>query len=474
MGLMGKWQNRSPKGVGAQGPAPQKRKIFRVLGWILVIPVSLVVVYVLFNQFDAELDPGIQIDYPSPKDSDDNSYWLLWALREPVDVDIRLPEVRQMYREMIKPEDVRDEAGKKALRRYSALKTFDSHFIDMVAREQIREKILQEKGYEMTVNPQLAVLLKRLQMIIDSPRFMDMNPLDAGTPIPDMRLLIRAVRLLADCYLHKAVRGAWLEGAKAVLKMIDCGKRMSVGSRSLIINIMARLVIKEGIDTLAYIINQSLCPKEVFHLVLTGLPEIHYAEYGFGNSMVCEALTWMIFTKKMVQDDVHVTKNFWFKLFLQKNRTTNLFHQWSVKSIARDQTPPFQWEKAYTTHENITNTPFWWLQNPSGKRIFDMVAPNLFQLTYASNRTKALYDMLRLSAWLHIHYDGTRTVTQLMSDPDCPALIDACSGGPFCWNEEKQVLYSIGVDLEDNGGETLGYQQIDGSDYALPVVLYVK
>ncbi|UCH94170.1 MAG: hypothetical protein JSV88_28405, partial [Candidatus Aminicenantes bacterium] len=47
--------------------------------------------------------------------------------------------------------------------------------------------------------------------------------------------------------------------------------------------------------------------------------------------------------------------------------------------------------------------------------------------------------------------------------------IDPCSGKPYTWNRQKQVLYSIGTDRNDDNGRYTT-TSID-TDFAVPVRL---
>ena len=83
--------------------------------------------------------------------------------------------------------------------------------------------------------------------------------------------------------------------------------------------------------------------------------------------------------------------------------------------------------------------------------------------------------MLTIACHLHLQYHPGKPVgLQLFELESNQELIDPCSGTQYKWNEQKQLLYSPGLDRQDDQGETRGYNQIKGSDYALPIILYLK
>ncbi|UCH98001.1 MAG: hypothetical protein JSV88_14425, partial [Candidatus Aminicenantes bacterium] len=93
---------------------------------------------------------------------------------------------------------------------------------------------------------------------------------------------------------------------------------------------------------------------------------------------------------------------------------------------------------------------------------------------FKSYMKKAVYDMVRISAELHLKYDPDKPVQEILNGLEAYKTLDPCSGKPYKWNDEKQLLYSIGTDRVDNAGETNIYRKIAGSDYAIPVILYLR
>jgi hypothetical protein len=81
---------------------------------------------------------------------------------------------------------------------------------------------------------------------------------------------------------------------------------------------------------------------------------------------------------------------------------------------------------------------------------------------------------VKISAELHLNYDPDKPVQEILNSLESYKLLDPCSGKPYKWNDEKQLLYSIGTDRKDNGGETNLYHKIEGTDFAIPVILYLK
>ncbi|MCK4944370.1 MAG: hypothetical protein KAS65_12380, partial [Candidatus Aminicenantes bacterium] len=69
-----------------------------------------------------------------------------------------------------------------------------------------------------------------------------------------------------------------------------------------------------------------------------------------------------------------------------------------------------------------------------------------------------------------LYYQPGTPVRQILKGLESYKTVDPCSGSPYIWNSEKQILYSLGVDRDDDGG-TYSYNTYYDTDYILPVIL---
>jgi hypothetical protein len=114
--------------------------------------------------------------------------------------------------------------------------------------------------------------------------------------------------------------------------------------------------------------------------------------------------------------------------------------------------------------ENKSKRLFWWLQNPVGKMYYSTGSINFFTVILKSYNVKTLYQMTKISAALHLENVPAESIPDFLASQ----VSDPCSGNPFLWNSRKQVLYSVGIDRTDNGGEILPHSIT--TDYVLPLV----
>lgn len=472
-----------------------KKTIIRIL-WILL---SLLLVLIIYNRIDAKADPDnfTLKDIPAADFNPENGYFLLWALQEPPEVDITNRAVTEPYRNLFNPEVNGGENYLEFAKNIDAYKSKYKPYLKEIRKMEIRaltrpdiskssvcSELLSKKNAFKNLDPHLQVLLDRMQLMIDRPLFQETIGIDWTSPIPNLLSWLHTSRLYTAVAMLQALDGDWQGGVSKLFDLSDFGKRAVKGSRALITNLIAKAIFEYPLQGIADLMNRRECPPEVYSLVLERLPELKFEEFGSRQSFIGEAI---VSSDYIASGGYLSEKSFFIRipasLFLQKNRSRNRIHQIMARFIVREETPPYLWD---TLKEDpippVKSGIFWWLRNATGKIIMTkeygslepFEASNFNAVIYKSYRKKAIYDMVRISAELHLNYDPSLPVHELLSQLDSYKTIDPCSGSPYRWNDEKQLLYSIGTDRTDNNGETLDYTRIEGSDYALPVILYLK
>ena len=70
--------------------------------------------------------------------------------------------------------------------------------------------------------------------------------------------------------------------------------------------------------------------------------------------------------------------------------------------------------------------------------------------------------MTRISAELHLNYTPGKPVQDILNGLETyQTLLDPCSGKPYIWNGQKQILYSLGIDRDDYGGKGYPITSLD-------------
>lgn len=477
-------------------------KMKKIIIRVLLILLALLLTWVVAHRFDAAPAPDLfsLSDIPPASFENDNGFYFLWSLIEPPEIDIAADSNKQKYRQLFDPQ-LDNEKYLEAFDFDRYRQVYQEKFLPKYKQIGIDAKGLgagkdwcQEaralKSHLSPLAPEMQVLYGRFRLMIDSPVFEDFIPPKADAPLPNLLAWLHAAKLYTSVNVLTAIEGDWEKGVSNLLDTADFAKRAVKGSRVVIINLIGKAIIQLSLQAIGDVMNQPDCPVSVYELVLKRTPPMTYEEFGTRQSMICEVVgfTFDFIDRPFVfKEDEALHFNSWEKimisLFLRKNSTKNYANEYMKQFIQLEQTPPYQWQSPTIRLQPIKKGPFWWLWNAGGKILLatyagyppDTDSENwLYAVLFKAYAKKALYDMVRISAELHLKYTPDKPVPEILAGLEAYKILDACSGQPYRWNEEKQVLYSIGTDRQDNGGETHNYERITGVDVALPVILYVK
>lgn len=467
---------------------------------ILLILLALLVIWIVVNQFDARLNPDLftREDIPAASFDKSNGFYFVWALPEPPDADITSDKVLEKYRKLFDPQfdnekymETYDFKTSKKMYKQYYVDTYKGLKLDFRAdptKSDWSKTVLSKKSRLSPLHPDLQVMYDRFRMMIDNKVFDDFISVNADAPLPNLLAWLHAGKLYIAVNMLTALEGEWEKGVSNLLDMVDFGKRAVKGSRFLIVNLISKALLHMPLEAIADLMNQKECPSSVYEMVLNRTPPLKYEEYGTRKSLICEVVGFTFdFIDRPYKTDPFRPFNFWERIplffFLQKNRTKNYANELIKQFIEMEQTLPYQWKSDEIQLAPLKSGPFWWLCNAGGKVLLTAYneyalgpkqASGLYAVIFKSYRKKATYDMVRISAELHLNYDPDKPVQEILNNLESYKVLDPCSGKSYKWNDEKQLLYSIGTDRKDNGGETNLYHKIEGTDFAIPVILYLK
>ena len=316
-------------------------------------------------------------------------------------------------------------------------------------------------------------LLERYQELVDTPVVEDFTQPRWTAPYFNLLAWLRVANLYLAVNAVDAVNGQWEQGVSNILSHIAFARRVVKGSRTLLTSGIGKSVANTSLKLLALLMNRDDCPQQVFKQIMAGLPPLKPGDLGSGNNLIYEYLTFVHYINEGL-DQENREKDFGLKrlgsaLFLQENRTLGYMNRYIKKIKHLDETPPYRWE-ADLKLRKIVKAPgvFSWLVNPVGKSIFYSYRYNYAYILRRAHRTRALYDLVRISAELHLEDNPGEPAAEVLKRLDTYKAIDLCSGQPYKWNPQKQVLYSIGTDRRDNGGV------MDWKTMSIDVVLPVR
>ncbi len=451
---------------------------------ILLILLTLLVLYTVFNQFDVrEPTPGFSLkDIPPATFDRNNGFYRLWTLVFPAEEDIESDEAFDRIRRLFDPQfdngkylEERDPSMYKKMyspfyKKYMKLGRLDLPTLSVEA--DWTRYVLSRKEQIKKVRDDLTVFLARYQKLIDCKVFEDFTLIRADSSVPNLLAWLHAAKLYVAVNLLDAAEGNWERGVSNLLDHLDFGKRAVNGTRVLITNLIGKGVMRLSIGAIASLMNQKECPKEVFQLVLDRTPPLKYKEFGTRISLIGEALI-MKSLYKFEMKEKTLLERLLNSLFFQENRVKKVHYAYMSKLLEYEKTPPYQWKTDLEAPKKFASGWFWWLQNPVGKIFLDNIGHNSFKsLILKSYHSKTHYDMLRISAELHLNYTPDKPVQEILNGLETYKEIDPCSGKPYIWNEEKQILYSIGIDRKDDNGTEQRYTYY--GDFVIPVILYLR
>lgn len=466
----------------------------------MAVIIGLMLLYIAINLVDAPkplLDLGEGIDtsslealsetlYGKADFGKENGYYRLWTLTSPLDEDIDSEETLFTFQRMHDP----NEDHLKYCREY--IKKTDNWGVKgdftgfykkyMDKRRAILEKsavfetwsgastrewtqmIKTHKDAVHELRDLYSPFLERYQKMMDSPYFKDFTFPGYESTIPNLLAYLHIARLYNVVYMQVALEnGDWETAVDRILANIDFSKKVVRNHRTLILNLVAKAMIRESAHALVALMNEPEFPQQLYRTVADGLPPIGHEDFGAWRSLSMEGYI----TSNSVEGG----------FFKQENRTRRYYYDYFETLTKNEKTPPYKWGKL-PTDLSFTNGIFWWLQNPAGKLAFETFIKkksvgNLNVVTFKSYAVKAAYDMTRIAAELHMNYIPGKPVQEILNSLEIyKTWIDDCSGKPYKWHEQKQVLYGIGTDRDDDDGK-FDLKTTD-TDFAIPIVLFIK
>ncbi len=461
-----------------------KRRVLKWTLWGGGIALGLVLLFVLYNQIDEKADPAREFtwaDLARDDYAEGNGYTLLWALPEPPGVDTGSPAVREKYLSLFDPargaaknvknwdSQQRKEMAKPFIQATRRVFNPDNPGSDRMAQVLSHRAALLEMG--AAVRP----YLERYDALIAAPVFQEYITPNFDAPIPNLVVWLRLAKLAISESLLQASDGDWPGGANRLLAHLDFSRRAMAGSRALITRLVAVAIFRLNCQALASLLNQEACPPAVAGQVLARLTPLTPREADGRDCSIGEYLAFADALANLAKiegwGNLRLLKE---RLLLQQNRTLHLLHDWTVRVMAFEQTPPHRWTSSLEGLQLEPRKGLWWIRNATGKSILEFALANRAPVVHKTWLARTVYDMLRISAELHARYNGKRTVAELLPTLESYRTVDPCSGQPYRWHAEKQWLYSVGVDKKDDGGLDRAQQKWQGTDYVLPCVVWLR
>lgn len=468
----------------------ETKSIFKRLWFrIVIVIVAIVALYFIFNQFDG----STPAEYYTEKDlnplvlDNTNGFYRLWTLAEPYDVDIQSDAVLDKYRRLFDPAgDHRKHVEEWDLEEFKKMDPAADLKLpyQTIVKEDWSDYLQANREQVLNYKEKYKVSLQRYRRLIESDVFQDFTAVDLGPklPVPNLLAWLRVCKLYIAVNILDAHDGNWEQGASNIIDNLLFYKKNTVNVRPLITNLISKAHAAMSAEALASLMNHPECPESVFRMIFDRLPDRGEDDFGTKNSYVWEKVWgghWPL-KELYLQREYSGFEKFLVSTTFQPNRTYKYFHEMISTLVKYEKIPPHQWPENVFQDERLSrvNGAFWWLRNPGGKIMFEKALKsfdNLSTVIWKGYRVKTVYDMVRISAELHLEYNPEKSIGENLKSLDTyNRLLDPCSGKPYKWNKQKQVLYSFATDGRDNNGETKLYKSKVDVDFVVPLLVYVK
>ncbi len=471
------------------------KSIFSCLKVIGIPIMVLLIIWILINRFDAaEMKGEFKLAESPPAHYDkENGFYRLWTLSEAPRVNTESKTTLLKYRHLFDPQfdndrylqawdhlAYRDNYKKYNAIRHSILKE-RVHALEITIKPQasLVRKIKKSRDRILTLRNEYSVFLERYQKLLGCTVFEDITLPRRFSPIPNLLAWIHISKLHDWISVLDALDGRWEPAFERLINHIVFVKRVLRGTRVLLINLVAKGVMRYSLQCLASLMNHKDCPPQIYQMVLDRLAPVSVQKVGSQTAMQADYISTVDYIeKKHYLGGENPILKIISALFFQKNRTKGYFFEPYQEIIALENQPPYQWkndlDEIRQKYSKKKKGFFRWIQNPYGKSIAKHIAiPNLLSVVHKTYHTKILVDLIRISAELHLRFDPNQPVERILESFDTYKIEEPCSGNPYIWKSEKQILYSLRVDRDDDGG-TYSYNTYYDTDYILPVILSLR
>ena len=431
-----------------------KRNSIKILLGALIV----LLLYMFFNQIDAPVPSEVftQKDLLPTTFEKHNRFYQVVAFVEPSDVDIFSEKTINKYRRLFDPQFETDNA--KEWDNYNYQRLFDKYkrktrFINRNKNDWVSFVRSEEKKIKR-LSGEFSFFLERYRALLAAETVSDFTG-------PRFRVNKDSILTVSRLYTALQIIKTDSEGVEGLAAQVDFSRKLITGARSGHTVSMGKEILQESLKALGSVMNQDGCAPEVFSYVLNRLPPVTTKELGSRNVFINYFLAvaqWMeaVIEKRSREGNVDIGKK-WkpvARLFFQKQRTENYYFYYISRCIHYETQLPFEWGVERLTASLLYKDTLWWLQNPTGKFIFsEDMRPDFRGDILQTHEAKIYYDLVRISAELHLKYTGETPIPELLQQLESFREPDPYSGMRYKWNNEKGILYSVGPNRKDDKGE---------------------
>lgn len=297
-------------------------------------------------------------------------------------------------------------------------------------------------------------------------------------PLSNWRNLAKISVIYAEYF---AKEGRWSEAMEAAMVPARVGQKMQKSQVNMIEYLVALAMKRIGLEAAQDVLAQSTLPTEAIKRYIKELDEFYDNEsglvsaYKMGYHIISTGIDWasqlreneeldllmdILKSKDVdIENEKEVKKI--VKKYLDVNATKLLFADPARKRIKMVVGPCSEVSSVETRKLSPKTTKeFYETENAIGKMIYDIVEASFITPIIKKCEEDALVGVTQVMFAIKAFHNDTGVYPDTIADlvPEYLKEIpqDPFDGGDMKYSKEKNILYSIGRDLKDNGGTVSG------------------
>jgi len=318
------------------------------------------------------------------------------------------------------------------------------------------------------------VMSERFMGLLNASRIEDFSLPAYTYPVADVALVSRMARLFLVHNVLDAQAGDWDKGVTGILKQIALFRKLGAAGRQFVNRALSYNRLGESLRVLAFVVDRKGCPRKTLQMVLDQLEKMDKPSLGIRNLLIFDFLSARNGLDAINRGEMKpfgsvgvLSAGFWpdqsdwlnflsrFGIFLHQNRTMRYYLDEIAAVIDLESRAPFLWKDGEWERRPIHPCKgwFWWFRNPVGKAIMAIGFPNYRPLIDQKYQTLALVDLVRIGVRARLRFREGDAVSDIQAELARYSEIDPFSGKAYRYRNDKQVVYSLGVNGVDDGGD---------------------
>lgn len=429
-------------------------------GYIFLILIILVLGYQMIQEVKIKGEFTIH-DLKPVEFTDDNYFYMLFALLEPPDVNIESREIKDKYRHLFyiaksdhKYQTALSKEGDKHRKiwKQKRIKGLGINVQGLYFTDQMDE-IKKRSGYIKELIKKYQVVLDRFESFINKDNITDCLPLTYKYNWISQLVVSYLPRLyLGKCMLEIHESGDFVSGTHKILQLINAGYQLIKSAR---IENSGYFLYMTSIyfNAINNIIRLQDCPPEVNRLIIKELPVLNAEDLNQKNRFIYSYLS---FKKRIIRF------KFKYLIFLPKRKILTV-KSYIIKTLLKGREMlPFQNQMFLDSldHELVDFHNI--LDNrPLVRTFIRRNELSKYSIIYPF-RYMVINNLVRIIAEYKLRYDQNLSIDENFKKLDTyKKYPDPFTGEPYRINLNKGYIYSIGTDFVDDKDDDIYYHHKD-------------